>query len=34
MAERQALWDGFTRFVTIGTGATIVVLVLIYLLWG
>lgn len=34
MAERSRLWEGFTRFVTWGTGATIVALVLIYLLWG
>ncbi|WP_198377552.1 preprotein translocase subunit SecE [Neoroseomonas rubea] len=34
MAERTALWGGFTRFVTISTVAIIVALVLIYLLWG
>lgn len=34
MAERTALWGGFTRFVTVSTGAIIVALVLIYLLWG
>jgi hypothetical protein len=34
MAERQALWSGFTRFFTVSTGAIIVALVLLYLLWG
>lgn len=34
MAERTALWDGFTRFVTISTAVTVIALVLIYLIWG
>lgn len=34
LAERQAEWAGFTTFVTWGTGAVVVLLGLIYLIWG
>ena len=34
LAERQSSWAGFTSFVTWSTAAIIVMLVLIYGIWG
>jgi hypothetical protein len=34
LAERQSEWAGFTTFMTWSTGAVVVLLVLIYLIWG
>lgn len=34
MAERAQMWGGFTTFVTWSTGAIVVALVLLYVLWG
>jgi len=34
LAERQREWAGFTTFLTWSTGVIVVLLALIYLLWG
>lgn len=34
LAERQAEWAGFTTFMTWSVGVIIVLLVLLYLIWG
>ncbi|WP_230167793.1 preprotein translocase subunit SecE [Roseomonas sp. CECT 9278] len=34
LAERQAEWAGFTTFMTWAVGVIVVLLVLLYLIWG
>lgn len=34
LAERQAEWAGFTTFLTWSIGVIVVLLVLLYLIWG
>jgi hypothetical protein len=34
LAERQAEWAGFTTFLTWSVGIIVVLLVLLYLIWG
>jgi predicted nucleic acid-binding Zn ribbon protein len=34
LAERQAEWAGFTTFMTWSIGVIVVLLVLLYLIWG
>jgi hypothetical protein len=34
LAERQAEWAGFTTFMTWSVGVIVVLLVLLYLIWG